>query len=124
MAILVYPELSYRLVGILFQIDNEIGYGHREKLYQSAISIKLGQNKILFKEQLHSEIKIGDKAIKKYFLDFLIDNKIVLEIKSGDRFNKENVAQVYDYLRANNLKLGILANFTRNGLKFKRIIHK
>lgn len=124
MAVLIYPELSYKIVGILFQTDNQIGYGHRENLYQAAISKLLKDNKIKFTEQLKSEIKIGGESIKKYFLDFLIDNKIILEIKAGDRFNRLNVAQVYDYLKANNLRLGIIANFTRQGIKFKRIVYK
>lgn len=124
MADLIYPELSYQLVGILFEADNQIGYGHRESLYQSAIKKLLEENKIDFQEQLKCQINIGNQPIKKYFLDFLIDNKLILEIKAGDRFNRENIAQVYDYLKANNIKLGIIANFTKHGVKFKRIIYK
>jgi len=121
---LIYPELSYKIVGILFQADNQIGYGHRESLYQAAISKLLKDNKINFKEQLKSNIKISGKPVKSYFIDFLIDGKIVLEIKAGDRFNRENIAQVYDYLKANDLRLGIIANFTKRGVKFKRIVYK
>ena len=124
MAELIYPELSYKLVGILFEVDNQIGYGHRENLYQVAIKNLLEENKINFKEQLESQISINNQPIKKYFVDFLIDDKIILEIKAGDRFNRDNIAQVYDYLKANNLKLGIIANFTKSGVKFKRIIYK
>ena len=124
MAELIYPELSYQIVGLLFQADNKIGYGHRESLYQSTIKLLLQENKIPFKEQLKSEIKIGGKTVKRHFLDFLIDDKIVLEIKAQDRFNKGNISQVYDYLKASNLRLGIIANFTKSGVKFKRIIFK
>lgn len=124
MAELIYPKLSYEIVGILFKVDNKIGYGHRESLYQSTISSLLEDNKIKFEEQVKSEIVIDDKKIKYYFIDFLIDNKIVLEIKSGERFNRENIAQVYDYLKAKDLQLGIIANFTKHGVKFKRIIYK
>ncbi|MCL5407450.1 MAG: GxxExxY protein [Patescibacteria group bacterium] len=121
---LIYPELSYKIVGILFKVDIQIGYGHRESLYQAAITSFLKDNSIPFKEQLKSEIKLGKNSIKRYYLDFLIDNKIVLEIKAGDRFNRENISQVYDYLKAKNLNLGIIANFTKQGVKFKRIIYK
>lgn len=124
MANLFYPELSYKIVGILFEVDKQIGYGHRENLYQKAISNQLSTNKISFKEQLKSEIKLDNNPIQCYYLDFLIDNKIILEIKAGNRFNRENVSQVYDYLKAKNLKLGILANFTKQGVKFKRIVYK
>jgi myo-inositol-1(or 4)-monophosphatase len=121
---LIYPELSYKIVGTLFDVYNELGYGLRERNYQEAIRGCLKSKNISFKEQLKSNIYMKDRIIKKCFLDFLIDDKIVLEIKSQDRFNKENVAQVYDYLKSNNIKLGILANFSKNGLIFKRIIYK
>ena len=124
MADLIYPELSYELIGILFEVDNQIGYGHRELLYQVAISKLLKENKIDFQEQLKCQINIGNQPVKRYFLDFLIEKKLILEIKAGDRFYRENIAQVYDYLKANNLKLGIIANFTKHGVKFKRIIYK
>jgi len=65
----------------------------------------------------------GGKTIGRYYLDFLIADKIVLEIKKGDRFLKTNIDQVYAYLKRFNLKLGILANFTKGGLKFKRIVN-
>ena len=69
MAELIYPQLSYKLVGILFKVDNQIGYGHRESLYQSAISKLLIDSKIGYQEQLKCEIKIDNQSIKKYFVD-------------------------------------------------------
>jgi len=64
-----------------------------------------------------------EKKVGHYFIDFLIDNKVVLEIKVGDRFPKRNIDQIFSYLRSSNLKLGILANFTSDGIKFKRILN-
>lgn len=56
-------------------------------------------------------------------MDFVIEGKIVLEIKVGEHFSKNNINQIYGYLKATDLKLGILANFTRTGVKYKRIIN-
>jgi len=97
MAELIYPELSYKIVGILFKVDDEIGYGHRENLYQTAISRLLKENKIPFQEQLKADIRINNLNIKRYYID---------------------------YLKAKDIKLGIIANFTKQGVKFKRIINK
>jgi len=121
---LIYPKLSYQIVGILFSVHNELGYGLREETYQKAIASALKNKGIPFKEKLKSKLLIGDRVIKNYFIDFLIDDKIVLEIKAQERFYKDNIAQVYDYLKSKNLKLGIIANFTKQGVKFKRIVHK
>jgi GxxExxY protein len=120
---LIYPELSYQIVGILFEVYNEIGIGYQEKYYQRAIAECLKKHNLSFREQVLTPLKFQENKIGNYFLDFLIENKIVLEIKRGEGFAKTNIQQVSSYLKAANLKLGILANFTSKGLKSKRILN-
>lgn len=120
---IIYPELSYKIVGILFDVYNNLGPGHKEKYYQKAVSKAFKGSNIVFQEQVHSPIIFQDENVGEYFLDFLINGKVVLEIKSGEKFLKQNISQVYSYLKSTNLKLGILANFTKDGLKFKRILN-
>ena len=120
---LVYPELSYKIIGILFEIYNTLGPGYQEIYYQRAISSALKKEKFNFKEQVSTPLKYLDKRIGNYFLDFLIENKIILEIKRGDRFSRKDIEQIYGYLKAKKLKLGLLANFTNYGVKFKRIVN-
>ena len=78
---------------------------------------------IQFQEQINVPLKFDNEKIGQYFLDFLVDNKIILEIKVAPRFYIRDVRQILAYLKATNLQLGILASFTRNGLIFKRIIN-
>ena len=120
---LIYPELSFKIVGVLFDAYNELGYGYQEKYYQKAISVILKESKLTFKEQVYFPIKIMEEKIGNYYFDFLIEDKIVLEIKKDEKFKKKNVEQVYSYLKSANLKLGILANFTKNGVKYMRILN-
>lgn len=120
---LIYPELSYKIVGILFDVYNELGGGYREKYYQKAVSLSLKKEKILFKEQVHAPLIYKGVSIGSNYLDFLIENKVILEIKAGENFLRKNITQVYSYLKINNLNLGILANFTKTGLRSKRILN-
>lgn len=76
-----------------------------------------------FKEQVPFNIKFKEEIIGRYFLDFLIDGKIILEIKKETNFKKRNIQQVFGYLKKTNLKLGLLVNFTKDGVKFKRILN-
>ncbi len=115
--------MSYTIIGVLFEIYNQIGLGHKEKYYQRAITVALTEAGLSFREQVCSPIIFNNTNIGKYYLDFLIKNKIVLEIKSGEKFLKQNINQVYSYLKTRNLRLGILANFTKEGLKFRRILN-
>jgi len=120
---LLYPELSYRVVGILFDVYNELGYGYQEKYYERAIETELKSKGINYKKQLYVPLEFKNQKIGNYFLDFLIEDKIVLELKKGDRFSKKNIDQVYGYLKVKNLKLGIIAQFSSTDLKFKRIVN-
>lgn len=120
---LEYKELSYELVGILFEVYNELGYGYKEIYYEKAIKQCLDEKKISYKEQAPFVLSFHGKIIGRFYLDFLIENKIVLEIKKGNYFSKRNIQQINEYLKATKMRLAILANFTPNGVKFKRIVN-
>ncbi len=120
---LIYPELSYKINGILFDVYNELWPGHKEKYYQTAVYEALIQNNFKIEKELYIPVRYKGVKVGKYYLDFLIDNKIVLEIKKGDYFRKTNIEQVYQYLVATDLGLGILAQFTGSGVRTKRILN-
>ena len=120
---LVYPELSYQIVGVLFEVYNQLGPGYPEKYYQRAIAEELQKCNLVFQEQVYSPVIFNEKTIGVNYLDFLIENKIILEIKKGSRFSKKHIDQILTYLKTKNLKLGIIANFGPKELKFKRIIN-
>jgi len=123
MAKLIYPDLSYKMVGILFTVYNDLGYGYQEKYYQRAVSEELKKAKLSYRRERKALIKYRDRIIGRYFIDFVIENKIVVEIKVANSFYKKDINQVLGYLKATGLKLGILFIFTKCSLKFKRIVN-
>jgi GxxExxY protein len=122
MAELVHKELSYLTVSVLFKVYNELGGGYQEKYYQRAGALEFKKLKIPFQEQVPVNLNYDGKNIGKYFIDFVVENKIVLEIKVAPRFYLRDVKQVLGYLKAAGLPLGISASFGRGELKFKRIL--
>ena len=120
---LLYPELSYQVVGILFDIFTELEYGYKENQYQKAVEVALKSLKLDYKRELPVKISYKGEFVTTVYLDFLIDSKIVLELKQGNRFNKKDIEQVYNYLKVTKLKLGILARFTKSGVKFMRVVN-
>jgi len=122
MAEIVHKELSYKLIGILYDIYNNMGAGYQEKYYQKAIKMVLEKENIPFLEQVRADLEIRGVNIGRYFIDFVIDHKIVLEIKVCTNFSRRDVRQVLGYLRKSKLQLGVLASFAPGGLKFKRIL--
>ncbi len=120
---LIYPELSYKIIGVLFDVFNELGYQYQEKYYQRAMGQAFKDLGISFKEQVSSSIEFKGNFIGRYIYDFLVDNKIIIEIKRGDRFSVNDIRQLSAYLKREGLMLGILARFSSKSLKFKRIIN-
>ncbi|HOX41147.1 MAG TPA: GxxExxY protein [bacterium] len=118
---LIYPELSYKLVGLAYKIDNSIGFGQSEKVYCDALEELLKQSKIRYEREIYSPIKIEEKVIAKRYFDFLIEGKIIIEVKAGVYRYREVCDQLFGYLKAGKLLLGIVIRFTRNGVQVKRI---
>lgn len=123
MASILYKELSYEIVGALFDAFKSLGSNYHEKYCQRAVEKYLIKRELLYKREIPVDIIIEGDNIGRHFLDFLIDNSIILEIKKGNRFSMSDIKQVLMYLKTTDKKLGTLAYFGSNGVKYKRIIN-
>ncbi len=120
---LLYPELSYQINGILFSVHNRLlEEGYREKHVQLAVAVTLKENNIKFSEQILVPLLFEGKRVGSYFIDFAIEDKIVLELKVADKVYKKDFDQVKKYLIQSGLKLGLLARFGKNGVKIYRVL--
>ncbi len=120
---LIYPDLSFKINGVLFQVSNQLGGGHKESYYQKATAIALKQAGLKFNEQVYVPVKFHNKLIGKYFLDFLIEDKIVLELKRDKFVPHSIISQTKQYTEVLNKKLALIACFTHKGVAIKRIIN-
>src|SRR5689334_18922544 len=105
---LVYPELSFKLVGCAFDVYNEIGFGHLEKFYQRSYSVTLKAQKLKFKEQVYSPLKFKGEIVGRNFFDFLVEDKVIVELKKDNHFSKQHIGQVNEYLKTSKLQLALL----------------
>ena len=110
----LYPELSYVVTGVLFGVHNELGQFAREKQYGDLIESKLKEAGMTY----NREVNIGGGNV----LDFIVDNKVVLELKATRTITQDNYRQIQNYLQQTNLDLGILVNFRNTYIKPIRII--
>jgi GxxExxY protein len=122
MAEIIYPELSYKIVGILYKVYNELGGGYQERIYQAAVRKEFLEQKLGFMEQVKVDLFYEGSKLHRYYLDFVVENKIVLELKVAPRFTPRDIMQVLGYLKQSGLQLGILATLSRNGVFYKRIL--
>jgi len=120
---LLYPELSFRTNKALFETYRQIGGDCQEKYIQKAVALSLHKEGLLFREQVYVPRTFDQVVIGKCFLDFLVENVIILELKRGKFVPYNVIDQTKKYLTALNLELGIIACFTANGVFPKRIIN-
>lgn len=110
-------------MGVLFKVHSELGSRYQEKYYQRAVALGFDDEGLQYQREIKVDLRFKEKIIGKYILDFLVENKIIVELKTVDRFSQTDFKQVLAYLKAKNLKLGILANFRTKNLSYKRILN-
>ena len=120
---ILLPNLSYKIMGVLFKVHNELGPSFLEKYYQRGIDKELKISKLKFKKEAPVEIQYKSESIGRYFLDFVIEDLIILEVKAQQYYTPKFFKQALAYLRQTNLPLAIIANFRGDKLRYKRIVN-
>lgn len=120
---LVHSDISYQVIGSAFTVYNELGFGHLEKIYQRAIAEEFRLRKLKFREQVPYKVMYKGKNIGNSYLDFLVEDKVIVELKKSDYFSKKNIDQVINYLKISDVQLALLINFSKNGVLHKRLVN-
>jgi len=121
MSKLKYEELSYKIRGAFFNVYNEIDPGFKESIYHNALSIEFQENKIPYQEKKHIPILYKGKRVGIYEPDFVIVDKIIVEIKAiPSIMPKIFDTQLYYYLKGSKYELGFLVNFGAGKIEIKR----
>ncbi|HOX41616.1 MAG TPA: GxxExxY protein [bacterium] len=118
---LLYKDLSFKLTGLVFEINNEIGYGQSEKTYCDAFEKLLRKENISYKRENYFPVSICGEVVKREYFDFLIEEKVVVEFKISEQYYKRACTQVFKYLKSSGMKLGLIYRFTKDGVRAKRI---
>lgn len=120
---IVYAEESYQLIGVLFEVHNNLGKGFLEIVYKDAIEYELEKLKIIFDREKEYSVNYKEITLKhKFYADFVVFDKIVLEVKSCSRISDSHLAQAINYLKVSKNKLAIIVNFNSDSLEYKRIV--
>lgn len=119
-----YSDLTGKIIGCAMEVHNYFGNGFQEVIYQRALAYEMELNKILFAREVEMPIyyKQKDKGTRR--VDFLIDEKICVELKALTKLEPVHLAQAINYLEAFNLEIGLLINFGNTKLEFHRLQNK
>lgn len=122
MSEILHKELSYRVVGCAQRVHATIGNGFPEHIYHQAMETELRLSGIPFETEKAITVHYRGEPCGQFRLDLVADGKIVIELKALDGLNDVHLAQVLSYLKASNLRLGILMNFGKTSLQTKRVV--
>lgn len=120
---IIYKELCFKINGILFEVQNKLGKGASEKQYADLLELLFKSKNINFEREKEIPFEFDEGIIKGNKIDFVIENKILLDAKAKHYITKDDYFQMQRYLKASKFKLGIVVNFKRFPLEVKRIVN-
>ena len=120
---IVYPQESYEIIGAAMEVHSIIGCGFTEVIYQEALEKEFILREIPYSREKVYYVTYKEQVLSKYFRpDFVCYDSVIVELKALPELTDEHVSQVMNYLKASGIKLGILINFGKDSLEYKRIL--
>jgi len=119
----IYKDLTYKIIGAIYDVHKELGSVHKESIYHKAIAIELYERGIPFVEEKSIDVQYKGKKIGTYKPDFIIEDKVILEIKVAPAITRAMKDQVYYYVKGTKYKIVLLANFGASKVGIKRLIY-
>ena len=119
---IIYPDLSYKIMGAIFEVHKNLGPGFLESVYEKTLIEELSGRGMQVETEKVIDLTYKGKKIGIHRLDLIVDDKVVIELKTVERFSIHHKAQLTSYLKASGYKLGILVNFSKSKAEYRRVL--
>jgi GxxExxY protein len=120
---IVYKQESYNIIGKCMEVHKELGHGFLEIVYKDALELLFRQDNTFFEREKEYAVYFRGILLRhKFWADFVVYDKIILELKCVSVLTDEHVAQTLNYLKVSGNKLGLLVNFGRGKLEYRRLL--
>ena len=121
---LQYQDITKKIIGASFEVHKFLGNGFQEVIYQRALAWEMKQKNLEFAREIEQDIYYKDlpEPIGRRRADFVVENKVLVELKAVINLEDAHLAQTLNYLKAYRLKVGLLINFGSKSLVFKRLV--
>jgi GxxExxY protein len=115
-------KLTYQIIGAAMAVHNKLGSGLKEEVYEKALEVELNQQDISVIRQYPVSVEYGGEQVALFYLDLYVEDQVVVEIKAlNHQLTNDELAQVINYLKAANAPVGLLFNFGRRKLEYRRV---
>ncbi len=120
---LKYEKITDAIIGSAFEVYNVLGYGFLEKVYQKALQVELLKRDHGTELEHAIKVKYKDTVVGEYAADLLVDRNVVVELKVAAEYNPKDEAQLLNQLKATGIEVGLLINFGKEKVKYKRFVY-
>lgn len=117
-----HKETTERIIGAAFEVYNHLGYGYLEKVYQRSMQVELLRHQIPAELERRLSVRYKDIVVGDYDADLIVADAVLVELKIAQQYDKRDEAQLLNALKATGLKIGLLINFGRAKVEFRRFI--
>jgi GxxExxY protein len=117
-----YNPLTHKIIGSAMEVHKFLGNGFQEVIYQRALALEFEKQGLGFARELEMPIYYHEVEIGTRRVDFLVEEKVLVELKAVSELDNNHMNQIMNYLQAYQLEIGLLINFGENSLKFKRFV--
>ena len=118
----IHKELTYKIIGCAMEVHRELGYGFLEKVYENSLMILLEKEGINARQQHPVPVYFQEKIVGEYFADIIVEDKLIIELKTVEKLINVHYTQLLNYLKATRIRLGLLINFAPRKLEYERLI--
>ena len=115
-------DITYKINGAIFEVSNILGSGFLEKVYENALLVELKSAGIEAKSQVPLTVRYKGEIVGEYYPDIIVENRVILELKTVDRIQKIHEAQLLNYLKATGISVGMIINFKHPRVEIKRMV--
>ena len=115
-------DITYQIRGALFEVNSVLGPGFLEKVYENALLIELKKRGLKARSQAPIKVIYKEAPVGEYYADLLVEEKVIVELKTVDNLNRNHEAQLLNYLKATGIPIGLLVNFKNSKVEIKRMV--
>lgn len=120
---IIYKEESFKIIGLCMEVHKNLGKGFLEIVYKDALEYEFTKNYIPYEREKEYVVNYKDIILPhKFYADFVLFDKIILEVKGMAGIADEHIAQTLNYLKVSGCKLGLIVNFGELSLQYKRVV--
>ena len=115
-------DVTYAINGAVFEVNRVLGPGFLEKVYENALLVELRIRGLKAESQVPIKVLYKENAVGEYIADILVEEKVIVELKTVEKLNKIHEAQLLNYLKATGIQVGLLVNFKHPKAEIKRMV--